>query len=160
MRCDDFRIMVEEARGGAKSEALAEHLEVCAQCRAYAEDWAGLSEAFRSAAADPAPEPSVGFAERLVRRLATSSAAESAAMEFFERVGRRVALATVLLAMLTLLVLGLPSSGPVRAPSAAELMAQAYQGSNSNGIVFADDTWMSQASRSAGPSAPASPSRK
>ena len=159
MSCDDFRLMLEEAREGAAPEALGRHLEVCAECRTFAEDWRGLSEAFR-AAAEPIPEPSFGFTERLLRRLATTSGAERAAIEFIERVGRRVAFATLFLAMVTLLALGLPSTGPVREPSGAEMMAQAYQVSNSSGIVFADDTWMSQAGRPVGQNEEPAPSQK
>jgi predicted anti-sigma-YlaC factor YlaD len=160
MRCDDFRVMLEDAKGGAIPEALRAHLEACSECRAYAEDWAQLSEVFRAAATEPLPEPSIGFAVRLLRRLDAPSGVERVATEFVERVGRRVAFATIVLAMLTLLALGLPSTGPVREPSSAELMAQAYQVSNANGIVFADETWMSQASKPLGPGAQGEPSQK
>jgi anti-sigma factor RsiW len=160
MRCDDFRMMVEEASAGAMPPALLAHLETCSECRAYAEDWAQVSEAFRAAATEPLPEPSIGFAVRLLRRLDAPSGVERVATEFVERVGRRVAFATMVLAMLTLLALGLPSTGPVREPSSAEMMAQAYQVSNTNGIVFADDTWVSQAARPVGPNAQGAPSQK
>lgn len=141
-------------------ELLRLHLGKCAECRSYAEDWGRVSEAFRAAAADPLPEPSFGFADRLLRRLASSSGAERAATEFVERVGRRVAFATMLLAMLMLLALGLPTSGPVREPAGAELMAQADQASNSNGIVFADDTWVSQTWTPQRPNPQAGPAKK
>lgn len=160
MRCDDFRLMVEETKAGVMPQALLAHLETCSECRAYAQDWAQVSKAFRAAATEPVPEPSFGFAARMLRRLDEPIGVERAAMEFVERVGRRVTFATMLLATLTLLALGLPSTGPVREPSSAELMAQAYQVSNSNGIVFADDTWIGQAARPNVPNAPAAPSQK
>jgi predicted anti-sigma-YlaC factor YlaD len=160
MRCDDFRVMLEEERADALPELLRAHLEKCAECRAYAEDWSRLSEAFRAVAAEPLPEPTIGFAERLLRRLASSSGAERAATEFVERVGRRVALATMLLAMLTLLALGLPTSGPVREPASAEMMAQAEQVPSSNGIVFADDAWVNQAAAPERLNPQAGPSQK
>jgi len=160
MRCDDFRMMVEEERADAVPELLRAHLEKCAACRSYAEDWGRVSEAFRAAAADPLPEPTFGFTDRLLRRLASPPGAERAAREFVERVGRRVAFATMLLATLTLLALGLPTSGPVREPASADLMAQADQASNSNGIVFADDTWVSQTGNPQRPIPQAGPSEK
>ena len=71
-----------------------------------------------------------------------------------------IILAIAAAAMVTLLALGLPSTGPVREPSGAEMMAQAYQVSNSSGIVFADDTWMSQAGRPVGQNEEPAPSQK
>jgi hypothetical protein len=65
----------------------------------------------------------VGFAERLVRQLGELGRAPSVA-EFFERVGRRFVYATLALTFLTLLALALPSTGPVRGLSAADMPAQ------------------------------------
>ena len=42
-------------------------------------------------------------------------------MEFLERAGRRVVYATCVLALTLLLALALPSSGPLRGPTTAEL---------------------------------------
>ncbi len=160
MRCDDFRVMLEETRPDAMPELVRAHLEKCPECRSYAEDWGRVSEAFHAAAAEPLPEPTFGFANRLLRRLASSPGAERAAREFVERVGRRVAFATMLLAMLPLLALGLPTSGPVREPASAELMAQADQASSPNGIVFADDTWVNQTGTPQRPNPQAGPAVK
>ena len=43
------------------------------------------------------------------------------AEEFFERVGRRVVYVAGTLALMLILVLAVPSSGPLRGPTAAEL---------------------------------------
>ncbi len=59
MRCDDFRVMLEETRADAMPELVRAHLEKCTECRSYAEDWGRVSEAFLAAAAEPLPERSV-----------------------------------------------------------------------------------------------------
>jgi len=71
-------------------------------------------------AREPAPEPMLGFRERLLRRLEEASRSGQAA-EFLERAGRRVVWATLALALTLLLALVLPSQGPVRSAEAAEL---------------------------------------
>ena len=77
---------------------------------------------------EEAPEPSLGFAERLVRQLGEMSKAPSVA-DFFERVGRRFVYATLALTFLALLALALPSTGPVRGLSAADIQIPAQEAS-------------------------------
>ena len=53
---------------------------------------------------------------------------------FFERVGRRFVYATLALAFVALLALVVPSTGPVRGPSAADLPAYSQEAS----LVYSD----------------------
>ena len=73
-------------------------------------------------------EPSLGFAERLVRQLSELSKTPSVA-DFFERVGRRFVYATLVLTLLALLALTLPSTGPVRGLGAADIQISAQEAS-------------------------------
>lgn len=71
-------------------------------------------------AVEPAPEPTIGFAARLVRRI--PAAADERALEVFvERVGRRFVSVALLAALLLVLALLIPHSGPVYSISAADL---------------------------------------
>jgi hypothetical protein len=75
---------------------------------------------------EEAPEPSLGFADRLVRQLGEMTKAPSVA-DFFERVGRRFVYATLALTFVALLALALPSTGPVRSLSAADIQFPAQE---------------------------------
>jgi hypothetical protein len=70
---------------------------------------------------DPVPEPTLGFAARLVRRL-SESAEQNAREAFFVYVGRRFVYATLVLVMFLVLALVVPSTGPVRAAATADLL--------------------------------------
>jgi hypothetical protein len=59
----------------------------------------------------------------LVRQLGELGKAPSVE-DFFERVGRRFVYATLVLTFLTLLALALPSTGPIRGLTSADLPAQ------------------------------------
>lgn len=89
----------------------------------YLRDLRRVRAGFRLLQCEEAVEPSLGFAERLVRQLGELSRAPSVA-DFFERVGRRFVYATLALTFLALLALALPSTGPVRGLSAADMPAQ------------------------------------
>jgi anti-sigma factor RsiW len=99
--------------------AVREHLAGCPACGALAREYGLLRAGFRALAAEPGPEPSWGFAVRVLRRLEESPEEEGA--EFLERAGRRVVYATCILALTLLLALVLPSSGPVRGPTTTDL---------------------------------------
>ena len=73
-------------------------------------------------------EPSLGFAERLVRQLNELSKTPSVS-DFFERVGRRFVYATLVLTLLALLALTVPSAGPVRGLGAADIQISAQEAS-------------------------------
>jgi hypothetical protein len=139
MRCKDAQTMLIESGGGECPAALREHVAVCPSCQAYANDLESLQAGFRALAAQSAPEPSWGFAARLVRRLNDLEQGGRAA-DFLEQVGRRVVYAAGLLSLLLLLALVLPASGPLRGPTTSELYwAQADTGTLRNYSILPDE---------------------
>lgn len=121
MQCRDLRERVDEWWAGERSPEVREHLASCPACEAYLRDARLVRAGFRVLAEEPAPEPSVGFAARLVRALGEATEGR-AAEEFLERVGRRFVYATSLLTLIALLALMLPASGPFRAPASSNLL--------------------------------------
>jgi hypothetical protein len=81
---------------------------------------------FRVLRDETVPEPSLGFAERLVRRWGDLSKPVSVG-EFFERVGRRFVYATLVLTFLLFMALVLPPTGPIRGESTADLLVPAEE---------------------------------
>jgi len=139
MRCKDVQTMLIENGGGERPAALREHMAICASCQAYANDLESLQAGFRALAALSVPEPSWGFAARLVRRLNDLEQGGRAA-DFLEQVGRRVVYAAGLLTLLLLLALVLPASGPLRGPTTSELYwAQADTGTLTNYTILPDE---------------------
>jgi len=122
MRCEAVREIFEEVRGEEIPAPAREHLSGCAACAAYARDWRLVRAGFQVLKQESTPEPTMGFAARLVRRLDEAGKANPAE-EFLEQVGRRVVYATFLLAFLLLLALVLPPSGPLRGPGVADLLS-------------------------------------
>ena len=120
MRCDDIRDRLDDLWEGEETAEVRQHLTQCASCARYYRDLRLVRSGFRLLKREEAPEPSLGFAERLVRQLGELSKAPSVA-DFFERVGRRFVYATLVLTFLALLALALPSTGPVRGLSAADI---------------------------------------
>jgi anti-sigma factor RsiW len=119
MRCRRARkLIIEEA---ASSEDVSRHLAECPACAAYGKDWAGLRTALRRVAEESVPEPSLGFAARLARQLPDALAEARAREVSLERTGRRFVLAGFLAAVLLVLGLLVPPSGPIRSPEAAEI---------------------------------------
>lgn len=116
MRCGKARRLVLDESGG-RSARLEEHLRTCPACAAYAQDWARLQAGMRRVAMQAVPEPSVGFAGRLVRNLQEASGAERAGEMFLERAGRRFVYAALLATLLLFGVLIVPRSSPVRSAS-------------------------------------------
>lgn len=114
MRCDEIRVLLLDAGESAYGSRVAEHLAVCEDCRSYAADAARVQAGFRLLAAEEAPAPSWGFTERVMRRLAAEKAARTSGPDFFEKAGRQVILATLVLVLTLVLAMILPSSGPVR----------------------------------------------
>jgi hypothetical protein len=126
MKCDDIRTMLEELEGGAAPEAARAHLAACRDCAEWWRDWRMMTAGFKSLAQETVPEPSWGFPERVVRRL-QDSAGGRGTVDFFERAGRRVVWATLLVTLMAVLALIVPSSGPVRAESDPEYLSTRYQ---------------------------------
>jgi hypothetical protein len=128
MRCDDIRDRLDVLWDGEQPSEVREHLTECASCSAYHRDLCLVRAGFRLWKWDEGPAPSVGFAERLVRQLGEMSNAPSVA-DFFERVGRRFVYATLALALLALLALAVPSTGPLQALTAADIQVPAQEAS-------------------------------
>ena len=113
MRCDQVRQTLED--GGESYPALVlDHLRQCPWCAAYERDWRWVRTGMAALAREAAPEPSWGFASRVLRRLDEGQFPLRLVDDFFETAGRRVVYFTFLLAMVLLLAIALPSSGPVR----------------------------------------------
>lgn len=128
MHCDDIRDRLDTYWDGEEPLEVHEHLATCGTCSAYHRDlslvWAGLT----LWKLDEAPAPSLGFASRLVRQLDELGQPLRVA-EFFERVGRRFVYATLALAMLAILALALPSTGPVHALTVTDIQVPAQEAS-------------------------------
>jgi anti-sigma factor RsiW len=120
MGCRKLRKLI-VAEGALRSPEIEDHLAHCPGCAAYARDWERLQSAMRRVAEEPAPEPSIGFAARLVRQLPNAAATARARELSLERTGRRFVFGGLLAALLLALGLLVPQSGPVRSPEAAEI---------------------------------------
>ena len=118
MRCEDVHRIIVEDWPEEIPAAVREHLAGCPGCGALAREYGLVRAGFCALAAEPVPEPSWGFAVRVLRRLEESP--EEGEAEFLERVGRHVVYASFLLALTLLLALALPTSGPLRGPTAAD----------------------------------------
>lgn len=121
MRCEDVREEVDELWAGEVPAEMRAHLATCPACAEYLRDVRVVRTGLRFLAKDVAPEPTLGFAARLLRRLG-ESAEQNAREAFFEHVGRRFVYATLVLAMFLALALVLPSTGPVREPATPDLL--------------------------------------
>ena len=128
MRCNDVRERLDILWEGQQPGELREHLAQCAACSRYHRDLRLVRAGFHLLKQEEVPEPSLGFAERLVRQLGEISKAPNVA-DFFERVGRRFVYATLALALLAVLALALPSTGPVQSLSAADIQVPAQEAS-------------------------------
>src|SRR5579859_2752250 len=140
MRCKNVQAIMTEAGTNSLAEPIREHLSGCDSCRGMWRDLLLLHAGFTALAGDPPPQPSHGFGSRLIRRLEFVRDPGGAAAEFFERVGRRFVLAGLLLAMLFILALVLPSSGPLRGPATAEVyLAQPEPGTQREVPILGDE---------------------
>jgi hypothetical protein len=121
MECKEIRGLVSELWGGELPAEAREHLSQCAGCEALWRDARLVQAGFRALAEEAAPEASLGFASRLVRRL-DEWEANGARSEFFETVGRRFVYATLALTLALLLSMALPTTGPVRGVAGADFL--------------------------------------
>ncbi len=121
MRCEELWENLEELGGTELPAPLRKHLTSCPACQSYARDWRLTRAGLRLLASEPLPEPSVGFAARLVRRLDGLAEVGRSSEQFLEQAGRRFVYASLLLALTVLLALLLPSSGPLRATTTPDL---------------------------------------
>ena len=120
MRCEQVREMLEEGIE-ADSSLVMDHLRQCLGCEAYERDWRLVRAGMMALAQEIPPEPLLGFANRLVRRLDEGFLPLRLVGEFFETAGRRVVYFTLLLATALLLAIALPSTGPVRGRPATDV---------------------------------------
>jgi len=128
MHCNDVRERLDNLWESDVTPEDRQHLSQCAGCREYRLDLRLLRSGFRLLKLEEIPEPSLGFAERMVRRLGEIGAAPTLA-EFFERVGRRFVYATLALTFLALLALAVPSTGPVRGLSSNDIQISSQEAS-------------------------------
>jgi len=126
MRCEDIRARLDELWEGEATAEVRQHLAACAECARDHRDLRLVRAAFRLWKAEEIVAPTLGFHQRLVRRLGAFGNAPSLA-DFFEQVGRRFVYAALVLTSLVLLALALPSTGPVRGLSAADLQMPAQE---------------------------------
>ncbi len=118
MRCDVVRKRIEQ-----EMELPAEmdlHLAACTACADYRRRWRLIRSGFAELGKQEPPEASVGFAERLVRRLGSVRDISPWGQSLIVEAGRRVVYATLFVALVLILGLVLPSSGPLRSPQAAQ----------------------------------------
>jgi predicted anti-sigma-YlaC factor YlaD len=121
MDCKTIRDLVSELWDGELPAEVRVHLSKCAGCEAFWRDARLVQAGFRALAEEAAPEASLGFASRLVRRLQEWEEI-GARSDFFETVGRRFVYATLALTMAVLLSLALPNTGPVRGVAGADFL--------------------------------------
>jgi len=121
MDCKETRDLVIELWGSELPAEAREHLSKCAGCEVFWRDARLVQAGFGALAQEAAPEASLGFASRLVRRLQEWEAI-GARSEFLETVGRRFVYATLALTLAVLLSLALPTSGPVRGVAGADFL--------------------------------------
>lgn len=121
MDCKKFQDLVIELWGGDLPAEAREHLSKCAGCEVFWRDSRLVQAGFGALAEEAAPEASLGFASRLVRRLQEWEET-GARSEFFETIGRRFVYATLALALALLLSLALPTTGPVRGVAGADFL--------------------------------------
>jgi hypothetical protein len=152
MRCDAVRQMVEE--GMKQMDAVQVHLRSCSVCKEYVRRWEIVQAGLVALRAEEAPEPSIGFTTRVIRRLENASTEFQFGQQFIDQIGRRMVYATLMVALTLLMVLLLPSSGPFRSSGVSEsILVQAQAATLSNeqilgvgGIDSGDVSDSSQAS--------------
>jgi hypothetical protein len=125
MRCKVAREMMEEDL--RITPELQAHLASCMACADYARGWDLVHRGLATLRAQEPPQPSTGFAARVVRRLARASQEATGGQQFLVEVGRRVVYATLLVALMLVLALVVPSSGPVRSVGILESVLEQPQ---------------------------------
>lgn len=122
MRCEVVREIIENVGPEEMTRGVREHLSKCTDCAAYARDWRLVRSGLRALSEETIPEATFGFTTRLLRRLDEAHMPSPAEM-FLERVGRRFVYGTLVVTFALLLALALPASGPLRGPTASELLS-------------------------------------
>lgn len=152
MRCDVVREMFEEGVGTQPD--VQSHLASCAACSEYAREWESICEGFARLRKEEPPEPSFGFAMRVVHQLERNARKTPWGPQFLVQAGKRVVFATLLVAFLFLLALILPSSGPVRSAGVSEsVLSQPEVAALSNDQILNDQSLGVDASDFSSPAA-------
>jgi len=118
MRCDVVRERIGE--GIELPAGIEAHLSSCSACADFVRQWELVHAGLVALRKEEPPQASLGFAERLVRQMERARAVSQIGQQFIVEAGRRVVYATLLVALMLVLGLLLPSSGPLRTPQAAE----------------------------------------
>jgi len=152
MRCKEFRGTMDDVPRRPASPEWREHLRHCAACAEHVRDWETVRAGLDLLSVEPAPEPMLGFAGRVLRRLDESARVLLSREEVLERAGRRMVFATLFVVLALVLVLVLPTTGPVRAHASTELFPAEPAVVVENNPILLDD---SAANVAPAPSAPA-----
>ena len=126
MRCEEWQKRRVEMWEDRPSPEMERHGAECEKCARQLRDLRLVRAGFGALKSEAVPEPSLGFSERLVRRLVEMGARPTLS-EFFELIGRRFVYATLVLTFLALLALALPPAGPVRGLASADLLIPAQE---------------------------------
>lgn len=119
MKCQEARAYICSGEEAPAPELLR-HAETCPECRRYLAGLKLSRSGLQLLSLELPPEPSIGFAQRLVRQLDSPETRRKLGDEVLVRAGRRFALASLLAMLLVLMGLVLPSNSPVRAQGAGE----------------------------------------
>ncbi|MEJ2009914.1 MAG: hypothetical protein P8Z30_17455 [Acidobacteriota bacterium] len=123
MRCDVVRQMVEE--GIERPPAVQAHMASCPDCQEYLRQWEVVRTGLVALRESELPEPSIGFTTRVIRRLEDASTEIQAGQQFLDQIGRRFVYGTLMVALMILLALVIPSSGPYRSSGISDsILAQ------------------------------------
>lgn len=125
MSCEKYRVQIADQWDTEESAELCRHLVQCPACAAYRRDLGLIRAGLHLLKYEAVPEPSVGFAERLVRQLSQAPSVT----EFLERVGRRFVYAALVLTSLVLLALAMPETGPVRGLTLSDIQISTQEAS-------------------------------
>lgn len=137
MSCDYLRERLDNLWEKRESAEVARHLEECRECAREYRDLRLVRAGFRLMKREEPPEPSLGFAECLVRHLGELSRVPSVA-DFIEQVGRRFVYATLVLTFLAVLAIALPATGPVRGLALSDIQLSGPEALVANADPFGD----------------------
>ncbi|MGH9406572.1 MAG: hypothetical protein ACRD3D_12150 [Terriglobia bacterium] len=144
MRCKDVEENAWEGGGESLPEAVRQHVEGCARCRASTAELSRVRLGLRLLGREEPPEPSFGFSRRVLRRLREREERGTLTREPLESAGRRVILATLVLVFTLLLAMIVPRSGPVRHETTLETYwSQAETPEASASLVSYASDWSS-----------------
>jgi hypothetical protein len=119
MRCQAVWDFLLETNREDWPEPVRAHVAGCRACQAAERDWRLLGRGLAALAAEPPPQPSLGFSARVRRRIEEAARGEAGEV-LAERAARRLIYAALLAVLILIVCLVVPSSGPIRTPRSAE----------------------------------------